>query len=265
MSEDELFVTVVAAVVAGRAWWTLCAPALTLHRLGASRTVRLQVLWILPAVLALLFSFLRRYADAQVRVSPLYQFFYLLMGAAWIGTFAAGLAWLGVSLRDDVLERRNPAARTAWMAAVFAITFCFAGSNIGDGPGWWVVVFCAALATGALFLLWALLAAGTGLRERVIVERDRTAGRRLAGFFLAAGLILGRAAAGDWISVAATWTDFGRAGWPALLLLAFAFVIERILAVMAREEPRGIPGTGAPIAMAYLAFAALVLSGLGPW
>ena len=71
---------------------------------------------------------------------------------------------------------------------------CFAGGNVGDGPGWWVVVFCAALSTGALFLLWGALQAATDLADSIVIERDGASAVRLAGFLVACGLVLGRSA-----------------------------------------------------------------------
>ncbi|MDZ4199651.1 MAG: hypothetical protein U1E27_10260, partial [Kiritimatiellia bacterium] len=90
-------------------------------------------------------------------------------------------------------------------------------------------------------------------------------GRRWAGFLLGAGLLLGRASAGDWTSVDATFVEFFRDGWPVLVLLALAVVAERILGALTAENPEGLPGTGWPVAIAYAGSAALLVRGLGPW
>ena len=105
------------------------------------------------------------------------------------------------------MERANGSASLAVAGAIIGITLAYAGGNIGDGPGWWVVVFCAALATLALFAAWMLLELASGVSDAVTVDRDPSAGMRLGGFLVACGLILGRSA-GDWISVDATVRDF---------------------------------------------------------
>src|SRR4051812_13339427 len=77
---------------------------------------------------------------------------------------------------------------------------CHAGANIGNGPGWWVVIFSAALATGSLLVLWIALADLTPVADAVAIDRDPAAGIRLGGWLAASGLVLGRAVAGDWES-----------------------------------------------------------------
>ena len=60
-------------------------------------------------------------------------------------------------------------------------------ANIGDGPGWWVVVFAAGLATAALFAAWLVLAQiGHGV-DAVTIDRDLAAGVRLGAFLAACG------------------------------------------------------------------------------
>lgn len=265
MAEDEWFVLLISIGVAAFSWARLLAPALTVNRMFCRPQERAKILLVPATGLALLFFFLRRYADALVRASPVYLAFYIAVGAAWAGAAASLFPLLGLNLRTDVLERANPAARGAWIAGVFAVFFCFAGSNIGDGPGWWVVLFCAGISTGVLFLLILLLTGMTRVTERITVERDLTAGRRLAGFLVAAGLVLGRASAGDWTSVSATYVEFSRDGWPVLILLFLAAGLERLLGAMRSRNPEGLPGTGWPIAIVYVGFASLVILELGPW
>src|SRR4029453_10538043 len=144
----------------------------------------------------------------DVRDDPTYLFMYVLLGAAWVGVWIRLLAMTGVSKRDDVVERSNSSAALAVAGATLGITLCYAGGNIGDGPGWWVVVFSAALATLALFAAWLLLGFASGVSDAVTVDRDPAAGLRLAAFLIGCGLILGRAVAGDWESAAATVREF---------------------------------------------------------
>ena len=264
LSPDEVFALVVFILLTLMTWGRMLLCALQLHARLTGWMVRFQALLLLPTVLALLHVFLRRYADAGVRDSTLYLTFYLAFGAAWTGVCASVFSMLGLSLRDDVLERANPAARLAAFSAIFAAAFCFAGSNIGDGPGWWVVLFCAALASGTLVLIWVLIGTFSSIRTRIILERDLTAARRLAGLLLACGVVLGRAAAGDWTTAGAAFTDFVQAARPAGVLLVIALLAEHLLP-RATGRSDGFPGTGWPVMALYLGLGAYAVHGLGPW
>ncbi|MCC5844055.1 MAG: hypothetical protein JJU05_07380 [Verrucomicrobia bacterium] len=266
MSEGEFFLTIIFLVLFFWSWGKIYRLLIDLSPLLTGARKRLATALLLPAYLAGLFYFLRVHADEFVRDDTFYLAFYLLFGAAWTGWSIPLLSFFGLSLRDEVLERRGGAATGPVFAAILGSGLCYAGANIGDGPGWWVVLICAAMSLGAFLLLWILLAALCPVRRRVLVDRDRAASRRLTAFLLASGLILGRASAGDWTSMEATWGEFADAAWPVLPLWAAALLIEHILEA-AREDadPNGAVGTGTPVAMLYLGFAYTVLKGLGPW
>jgi hypothetical protein len=98
----------------------------------------------------------------------------------------------------------------------------------------------------------------------VTVDRDVSAGLRLAGFLIAAGLILGRSVAGDWISAEATLRDFAIMAWPVVVLVAAAAVVERI-ARPTPESPRpAIVPHGVMPALVYIVVAIYQLTRL-PW
>jgi hypothetical protein len=266
MSEDELIALTVSCVVSLAAWfyWIRQTTA------TAPRCSRFRHRWPLllyPALsAAALFGVLRQFSSHDVRSSVLYTGFYLILGAAWVGLAASWLLPLfGLSARDDVVERANPGAAHAIGGGLLGVTLCYAGGNIGDGPGWWVVVFCAGLSTAAFFLFWAFLDRFTGLADTVTVERDPAAGIRLAGIFTAAGLILGRAVAGDWESGASTLVDFAVLGWPALVLWAAAAVLESQLRPH-HEKPRpDLFVHGLAPAAAYIGLAAFFVLRAGRW
>jgi hypothetical protein len=265
MSEDEVLVAILGGFVAAVAW----ARWLWAGVVVAPRCSPVRDRWpLLAAPLAaglLLYGVLRAFASLDVRDSPTYLGFYGLLGAAWVGAATLLLPLFGLSPRDDVAERRNPAAARALAGALLGITLCFAGGNIGNGPGWWVVFFSAALATAAFFLLWLLLDMAAGLADTVTVDRDPAAGLRLAAFFVAAGAILGRAVAGDWVSARATLDDFAVLAWPALGLLVAAALVERRLRP-SPERPLGEPvAQGLAPAALYLAIAAVALAWAGGW
>lgn len=227
MSEDEILATILSFFVVIFAWipgWYVHA----FRRRFAHDTRASSIVLVAPLFCALLLlAVLLTLAADDVRNDLVYIFFYSLMGMAWIGGCAAFFGSYGVRLREDVAEGKNPAAAIALAGSLIAVTLAFAGGNIGNGPGWWVVVVSAALSTGAMFVLWMLIEWTTGVSELVTIERDTAAAIRFAGLLMALGLILGRAVAGDWESIDATLEDFWRVGWPALPLAVAGIIVER--------------------------------------
>lgn len=263
-SDDEGFALVVSSVLALITWGTWMWGSLAVMRPWVPGRRRFTLV-VLPFLCAgVLFWVLRFHAAHDVRDDPAYLFFYMVMGAAWLGVQQKVLPLFGLSARDDVIERGNDAAAIAIGGALVGLTYCFAGANVGDGPGWWVVVFSAGLATGGLLGLWILLTAFTDLSDRITIGRDRTAGTRAAGFFISAGLILGRAAAGNWVSVAQTVADFAAIGWATLVLLGMAVTLERIAPAQAGTDTFSILLRGVIPAALLLMMGATVLLLVGP-
>ena len=226
MSGGEVVLTIASAIFAAFMWVRWYVVPARLERLGAPRSGR-AALGAAPALCALvLLVVLRTLASHDVRDDIRYIGMYLAVGAAWVAMSTVLLPLVGLSVRDDVLERGNAAAAYAIAGALLAVTLAFAGGNIGDGPGWWVVVFSAGLATATLYVLWLALEQFGEVSEQVTIERDHASGVRLAGFLVACGLVVGRAAAGNWVSAGATIADFFRVAIAAVGLLAIAIVIE---------------------------------------
>jgi uncharacterized membrane protein YjfL (UPF0719 family) len=163
---------------------------------------------------------------SDVRSDVGYILLYTGMGIIWLRAGEWFFRYLGISAEFDVVERGNLAAFLAYSGALIGLTFCFCGGNIGEGPGSEVVVFSSGLATIGFFLVWYILILLTEIDSTVNIGRDIAGGLRLAGFLVAASLILGRSAAGNWISYEATLSDFFNFGWPVLVLLAAAIVVE---------------------------------------
>lgn len=264
MSGDEVFMLIASAIVALVSWgaWYI-KPALVQgvrRRPPAWRLLRLTPL----LAAALLWAVLRNAASFDVRDDPRYLTFYLVLGAAWVGVWIRWLAVTGISTRDDVVERSNGSAALAVTGALLGITLAYAGGNVGNGPGWWVVVFSAALATLALFGAWILLETLTGVSDIVTVDRDPSAGFRLGGFLIACGLILGRSVAGDWVSAEATVRDFAAAAWPVIVLVIAAAIVERV-ARPTPETPRpSLVAFGFIPSVFYVAGAVYQVMRLGP-
>lgn len=265
MSDDETAVLVIGGIVALIGWGRWCTSAATVTTLGSSHSERLPIYFAPLACAGVLFTVLRVWASHDVRDHYGYIMMYLAMGMAWVVVVIKSLPLLGLNARDDAIERRNPAATWAVAGALLGFTAAFAGGNIGDGPHWIVVFFSAALSTIGLLLAWAVIAIFTPIIEAISLDRDLASGLRLAGFFTASGAILGRAVAGDWVSVSATLVDFIHYAWPILILVA----VELLMSHLFKPTPQhpnwpAIPYGAIPAAV-YLAVAGLFLLGAGWW
>lgn len=262
-SEDEVVIVLVSLAVSIATWIHWYVRLRVGPRLRGERAPS-RVLAIMPLVaLGVLWLILRRWSSFDVRDSAPYLFQYLVMGAAWLGVALLFLPWFGISARDDAAERGNPAAAAALAGSILGIVLCYAGGNVGDGPGWWVVFFSAALSTAAFFASFWVLETVAHASEAITVDRDVAAGVRHAAFGVAQGLILGRAVAGDWRSAGATLQDFASNGWPALGLLAAALVLERVLRPTAEAPRRSVVAAGVVPGMVFLAAASLWIATIG--
>ena len=252
MSGDEVFVMIVSGLLGVGVWLFNLVRLSQFRRHGLPAAAAQGVVWAPLAGLVLVFWVLRTLASHDVREDGRYLIMYGLMGAAWL---MVAPAWFlpGISVRDDFLERRNASAAYAVLGFMLASALCFAGGNIGDGPGWWVVVFCAALATLTMAGLWAAASGLTGLADRITIDRDPAIGLRVAGFFVGCGLILGRAVAGDWESFGATLRDFAGKAWPVLILLAGLIAMERMTGPRFKPEQIALMTRGVLPALFYVA------------
>ena len=175
------------------------------------------------------------------------------------------LPYVGLLCRDDALERGNTAAGLASSGALTGLTLAFAGGNIGTGPGWWVVLFCAGLATAALLLLWMV---GNGIsrtEEAITIDRDLAAGWRALGFFVGGGLIVGRAVAGDWSSVGGTLRDFARQGWMVVVLTAVSVAVDQLTRPTPEKPAPNVFLHGLLPCLLYLAVGIVTVMRLGSW
>jgi hypothetical protein len=263
MSGGEFLLTLLSTIFALVMWVRWYRQPAQLERLGAPGGGWL-VLGLTPLLcMVLLFAVLRTLASHDVRDDARYLGMYTVLGAAWVAAWMTLMPIVGLNVRDDVHERGNRAAAYAAAGALLGITLGFAGGNIGDGPGWWVVIFSAGLATAGLYMLWALLEQFAHISEHVTVERDAAAGARLAGYLTGCGLILGRAAAGDWVSADATLVDFVRVGAPAIGLLAIAIPIERYARPTTQHPVRSVAQWGVIPSLVYVGIAAAYVVRLG--
>lgn len=265
MSSDEVFVTLLAGAIAALKWWGWCAPLLSRARLGDWSAAD-AFSWTAPlACHVLIFAVLRMLAADDVRSAPEYIAMYLALGSAWVGGLQGMTIWLGVGGRDDAIERSNLAAAIAASGALLGLTLCYAGGNIGNGPGWWVVVVSAALATTGWFVAWWIVEAATRVSELVTIERDAATGLRLGAFLLACGWILGRAVAGDWVSLDRTVADFGRMSWPVIALVVTEIFVGKTIGRSAGGSLASQLARGVVPAAAYVGGACYVVATRGSW
>lgn len=260
MAGVEFIVLAIAAVMAAAAlayWYGSLARMPRLRR-DARLWLLLAGAW--PLCLLALLTVLRRLAAADVRDAPEYLLMYSAIGAGWLGAATFVFDWFGISPVDDAMARNNRAAGHAVCGAMAGVTLCFAGANVGNGPGWWVVLICAALSTAAWLALWALVESITGAAETITVGRDARAGSRLGCLLAACGLVLGRSVAGDWRSVDVTLADFLRLGWPAAVLALAEAVLGRAFAARSPAEQAAGWLSGAGVGLTYLAAAGIYVA-----
>ncbi|HYN07984.1 MAG TPA: hypothetical protein VES67_11385 [Vicinamibacterales bacterium] len=263
MSPDEVVVTIAAVVLGPVAWvfWFIRRSDSTLPGRGSTG---LGILGATIVVCSTLLLFvLVTVASHDVRTVLEYLFMYSVLGLAWLRLGEMLFAYSGVSVRDDVVERGNAAATIALSGALVAVMLCYAGANIGDGPGWWVVVFSAALATAGLVVAWQLYALFTRGVDAVTIDRDPAAGMRLAGFLVACGLVLGRSVAGDWHAVEQTVQDFVRMLPFAGILVVLATAIEPLARPTVQEPHRPFGSHGVGLGLLYVLFAVIAIAFAG--
>lgn len=213
-------------------YWRL----IRVSRIGASLGPRALLAVTPPLCGALLWEVLVNFAAGDVRQDSVYLPLYFAAGGVWVRGAVGLSSFLGVSVRDDVLERRSLPAGFAVCGALVGFTLTFAGGNVGNGPGEEAVVFSSFLSTAGLAVCWAAVERLTRVSELITIDRDPAAGLRLAGFLIAEGLVLGRAVAGDWVSLQATVRDFGEYALPALVPLALMWLFHKSCQP-SQEEP----------------------------
>jgi hypothetical protein len=255
MSGDEVLVLVAAVGVAASCWGVWLVAAIESVRFGRGAWRIAVLALILAASLVPVFVALVTGADPQVRGGGEYIALFLLIAAASVAGVSVAGSVLGLSALDGVVRRRIGATLWAVAGLWLGTGLINAGANVGRGATIYTTVGPLALALATFLVLVAVVSAFTRGFHAVRLDRDGPSGLRLAGLFVAWGLILGRAVAGDYESVGRTVEDFVAYDWPAALLLAAAIPIEWRLRPTV-ESP--VPGWAAGVypAAAYLAASA---------
>jgi hypothetical protein len=235
------------------------------NALRKSQTFVWAILLCFAAGTLLIASSLWRWGAVEVRGHLDQVVLLTLLGLAWLFVSSRLFPWFGLSIADDVIERRNQAALISLCGATLAVGLIYAGGSLGEGPSYWNNIFSAGLGTVGFFLLWLLLELMVGASLSIAEERDLASGLRVCGFLIAIGLLFGRAVAGDWHSKSATVHDFLRDGWPAAALCFLAAIIEWLARPShKRPSPPWVLYGLAP-ALAYSVVAIVWLYHLGRW
>lgn len=231
-SGDEVLFLVAAGVVAliQTVKWYL---ALARSRTFRPSPARLLLAIVPPPLVVVLLIVLQTLAD------PVYvagKFDYTLLftagGIAWMFVAASAFSWLGISARDDALERGNVAAAFVIAGGMIGVMLAYAGSNVGNGPTIWTTLLPAFVATIALLATWGVLESLTDTAEAITVERDTASGIRVGVYLACTGAVFGRAMAGDFDERAGyigTFADFARLAWPAVGLVPAMIVLHHVM------------------------------------
>lgn len=195
------------------------------------------ILGCLPVVsLAIILYTLRGLASFDVVDSFIYILFYILLGYSYLYFGLMLVACLfDLSWIDDALNLNNKAALASITGGFLGLAIIYSGANIGDGPGWWCVIWAGGLGLSAWIVLGLIINIFTGAFERITVERDVCCGIRFGFYLLAGGIILARASAGDWTSFYMTMVEFAD-GWPVLPLTALMIIVERHYILTSKTE-----------------------------
>ena len=262
MVDDPIFIVFDIAAVVVLAWWMFESLAPTHHFVGQWRW-RTALLSALGLSLAAIYFVLTTWASFDVVDSAFYVVGYLSLGLIWISISSRVLSsFADIRLQQDVRDRNNLAAAVAIGGLQVGSAVAYAGGNIGDGPGFHVVVFSALLSTLTVYgAAWVMALVSDG-EERISVDHDLGAAIRLAGVAIAAGIVAGRGAAGDWVSAEATLVDFVVVTWPVVLIVMAGVIMER------RSPPSYASNNlveSSLFAAVALALAGAYVSSLGPW
>jgi hypothetical protein len=192
--------------------------------------------WLPVIFLVLILLTLKSLASFDVVDSVFYIIFYIVLGYAWMyGGLLLVSVCFDIHWTDDVVHLNNKASLAAITGEFFVLAAIYAGANVGDGPGWWCVIFAGGLGLAAWLILGLIFHLCTGIFERITVERDRGSGIRFCVYLLGSGAILGYACSGDWTSFVKTIEEF-TIGWPVLPWTAIMILIELFYKHKAKHE-----------------------------
>jgi hypothetical protein len=225
----EVFMLIISAVFAIIFLAKWYSPLTGVFPKGRCRAARVT-LGFLPLVsIGIISATLTTLAAPSVIGEPLWIFFYLIMGFLWIYS-GMGMIFrcFDLSWRDDVVNKPgNQPALLPVIGSFVAISLIYSGANIGDGPGFWCVIY----AGGMGLLLWLLfghiLQKSTDAFGTITIGRNLPCAMRTCAYLIASGIILGHASSGDSISFETDVVEIAITAIPALPLMLLAIFVER--------------------------------------
>jgi len=263
-SGDEAFFLSAAVVLTATGLWRWFLGPMQIWRGGRGPLHRLAPWATLLATLTILYAVLQTWADPKYVVGHAdYTLLFMLGGMAWTMLALWAMSVLGLSVRDDGLERDNAAAMVAICGTTAGLMLAYIFANIGGGESIWETIVPAIAASGMLLILWGIVARVSGAVEAIAIDRDVAAGWRMGGFAVACGAILGRSMAGDFESWGATWSEFVAFGWP-VVLVAVVVAVLNIAWRPTPQRPRPAPlALGAVPALVLILLAGFYVMSLG--
>src|SRR5690242_3305488 len=94
------------------------------------------------AALILVAVTLEFWGAAEIRATVSEVCFLTFVAAVWLILATKLFPWMGLSLRDDAVERKNLSALIVLCGGVLAIGIIYSGANIGEGPSFTNNFFC---------------------------------------------------------------------------------------------------------------------------
>jgi len=261
--EIVLLVIGAAGSCAGGVRWYRPLRSARFGRLGAPLK---RALLFLPPVCALLIAaMVTAFAAREVRENLEYLVLFTLLGSAWLFGVTLLMPLLGLDLFADALNGGNEAVAAVGVGTWFGVSFLYGGSNIGEGETVWSTVLPCLAATGLFLVAWALMEKYARLSDAIAIDRDQPSGVRLAGANTANGIILGRAAAGDYHSAVATAQDLVAGGLPVIFIIIGTIVMQQIFRPTAAELRRSLLQSGIVPAALMIGGATWWVLMAGPW
>jgi uncharacterized membrane protein YjfL (UPF0719 family) len=262
---DEFIFFIAAAILGLYGLYQWYGPLISATRLGRRGAARTLLGLTPPVAMVGLMVVLLHWSDPKYVVGHFdYQQLFAAGGLAWLTLALLAGSVLGVDVRDDAIDRDNPAAAVAGSGAAIGAMAIYAASNMGAGPTIWTTIWPAILATAAAFVLWFVIDLLTRIGDQIAVERDLAAGLRHAGWAIASGLVLGRAVAGDWLAWDSTYTDMLRLGWPVLVLAAAIVPLHLLFRPTPKHPRRSIIAAGVVPAVGLIGAALVYWIAVGP-
>src|SRR6476620_330559 len=112
----------------------------------------------------------------EVRTNPGEVIFLTVVGFVWVLLMTKTFPWIGLSFRDDVVDRNNVAALIAICGAITASAVIYLGGSLGEGPSYFNNLFSAGLGILGFLVLWILLELSARVSSGITEERDIASG-----------------------------------------------------------------------------------------